>query len=86
MHEPVRVNKTFRARMALRQQFGELDAGRTALAQLAHPLEDLDDPEAIPDDPPQPDRIRRRGRELLEERGSTSGTCGAIAMPGRRTR
>jgi len=54
VHERVRVNNTLRARMALRQQFGDLDAARTTLIQLVHALEDLDDPEATPDDTEQP--------------------------------
>jgi len=54
VHERVRVNNTLRARMALRQQFGDLDAARAALTQLAHALEDLDDAEATAGDTEQP--------------------------------
>lgn len=51
VHDKVRVNNTLRARMALRQQFGDLDAARAALTQLAQAIETLDDPETTPDDP-----------------------------------
>lgn len=44
--------------MALRQQFGDLDAARAALTQLAHALEDLDDPEATPSETEQPSATR----------------------------
>ena len=43
VHPRVRVNNALRARMSLRQQFGDLDAARHALATLAQALEDLDD-------------------------------------------
>jgi transcriptional regulator with XRE-family HTH domain len=58
VHERVRVNNTLRARMALRQQFGDLDAARAALTQLAHALEDVDDPVATPSDTEQPSATR----------------------------
>ena len=55
VHHRVRVNNTLRARMALRQQFGDLDAARTALTHLAQALETLDDLETTSDGPPQPE-------------------------------
>ena len=42
VHPRVRVNNTLRARMALRQQFGDLDAARQALTTLTQALQDLD--------------------------------------------
>ena len=58
VHPRVRVNNALRARMSLRQQFGDLDAVRAALTQLAQALDDLDDGEATTGDTEQTSAAR----------------------------
>jgi transcriptional regulator with XRE-family HTH domain len=68
VHPRLAGPRALRAKLLLRQQFGDLAAARGVLAQLTTVLDVLDEPETAPDDTPQQEATPA-GRPRRKEQG-----------------